>query len=121
MLTGAIKSIDDIPENDMRRRMPRFQPENFDTNLKLVTQVQELAKKKGVTPSQLAIAWVRWLSGRPGMPVIIPIPGASSPERVEENSKHVTLTDAEAEEINETLAKFEIVGTRYPAGMPVNT
>jgi pyridoxine 4-dehydrogenase len=121
MLTGAIKSLDDIPAGDMRRHMPRFQPENFEVNIKLVEQVEQLAKKKGVTPAQLAIAWVRWLSGRPGMPVIIPIPGASSPERVEENCKDIKLTDEEAEEINDTLAKFEVVGTRYPAGAPVNT
>jgi pyridoxine 4-dehydrogenase len=121
MLTGAIKSLDDIPVGDMRRHMPRFQPENFEVNIKLVKQVEQLAKKKGVTPAQLAIAWVRWLSGRPGMPVIIPIPGASSPERVEENCKDIKLTDQEAEEINDTLAEFEVMGTRYPAGAPVNT
>jgi pyridoxine 4-dehydrogenase len=121
MLTGAIKSPDDIPDGDHRRHMPRFQPENFEVNLKLVSQVEQLAKKKGITPAQLAIAWVRWFSERPGMPVIIPIPGATKPEQVVENCTDVKLTDEEAEQINDTLTKFEVAGTRYPAGAPVNT
>lgn len=56
MLTGQIKSPDDIPEGDFRRTMPRFSKENFETNLELVRQVQELAKNKDCTPAQLAIA-----------------------------------------------------------------
>jgi pyridoxine 4-dehydrogenase len=119
MLTGQIKSPEDIPEGDFRRHFPRFQPENFDINMQLVKQVGELAAKKGVTPAQLAIAWVRAHSGRPGMPVIIPIPGATTVERVEENSKLVDLTEEEFNEINATLSKFEVKGGRYPDGMPI--
>lgn len=121
MLTGQIKSIDDLPEGDMRRHFPRFQPEAFAVNLQLVGQVEALAAKKGCTPAQLAIAWCRALSRRPGMPTIIPIPGATTVERVEENATPVELTDGEMAEIDETLARFEVAGTRYPAGAPIDT
>ncbi|KAF6839885.1 pyridoxal reductase [Colletotrichum plurivorum] len=121
MLTGEIKSIDDIPEGDFRRMMPRFQPDTFDINMKLVKQVQDLAAKKGVTPAQLAISWTVALSKKPGMPEIIPIPGATTAARVNENAKLVELTEEELAEIDATLAKFEVVGGRYPAGAPVNT
>ncbi|KKK12444.1 hypothetical protein AOCH_000426 [Aspergillus ochraceoroseus] len=106
MLTGQIKKLEDIPEDSMMRRYPRFQPGNFEINLQLVEQVEAMATKKGCTPAQLAINWVRALSRRPGMPTIIPIPGATTVERVEENSKLIELTDEEMEEIDTTLAKF---------------
>ncbi|KAK2042953.1 aldo/keto reductase [Colletotrichum somersetense] len=121
MLTGQLKTLDDIPQGDMRRHMPRFQPDTFGINIKLVEQVEELARKKGVTPAQLAIGWTMALSRRPGMPEIIPIPGATTAERVNENAKLVELTDEEMGEIDATLAKFEVVGGRYPDGAPVNT
>lgn len=121
MLTGQIKSVDDLPEGDFRRRFPRFQPENFAVNLQLVAQVEALAAKKGCTPAQLAIGWVKALGRRPGMPVIIPIPGATTAERVKENTVEVDLTDDEMAEIDATLAKFEVQGGRYPTGMPTNT
>jgi pyridoxine 4-dehydrogenase len=121
MLAGQFKKWDDIPDGDFRRTHPRFQPGNFEVNLELVSQVEALAKKKGCTPSQLAIGWVLGLQRRPGMPTIIPIPGATTVERVEENSKVVGLTDEEMAEIDSTLAKFEIQGGRYPDHAPVNT
>ncbi|KAF5026955.1 hypothetical protein F66182_985 [Fusarium sp. NRRL 66182] len=110
MLTGEIKSLDDIPRHDIRRLFPRFQPDTFDINLKLVDQIKELATKKGCTPAQLALSWCTALSRRPGMPVIIPIPGATTEERVAENSVQVELTDEEMDLIDETLSKFEIAG-----------
>ena len=120
-MTGQIRSPDDLPEGDFRRFFPRFQPGAFDINLQLVNQVEQLAKKKGCTPAQLAIGWTRSLSKRPGMPVIIPIPGATTAERVDENSKIVDLTLEELDEIDATLAKFEIKGDRYPSTIPTNT
>jgi pyridoxine 4-dehydrogenase len=119
MLAGRFKSPDDIPEGDFRKTHPRFQAENFDLNLQLVDQVKKLADKKGCTPAQLAIAWVRAISRRPGMPVIIPIPSGAHPDRVRENTKQVELTDAEYDEITDTLAKFEVKGNRYPTGAPI--
>ncbi len=120
MLTGQIKSIDDLPAGDMRRHFPRFHPDNFDINLRLVSQVEDLAAKKGCTPAQLAINWVRCLSRRPGLPTIIPIPGATTADRVNENAVGVELTDDEMREIDETLAKFEVKGDRYPSHVPVD-
>ncbi|OTA58453.1 Aldo/keto reductase [Hypoxylon sp. EC38] len=121
ILTGQIKKLEDIPEDSMLRRFPRYQPGNFEINLQLAAQVEEMAKKKGCTPAQLAINWTRAISRRPGMPTIIPIPGATTPERVEENSKLVEITDEEMAEIDATLAKFTPVGERYPGNVPVNT
>lgn len=121
MLTGQFKTLQDIPQGDLRKHMPRFQPGNFEVNLQLVEQVERLAEKKGCTPAQLAINWVRCLSRRPGMPTIIPIPGATTAERVRENSKIIDLSDAEMQEIDETLARFEVKGGRYPDGAPTNS
>ncbi|KAI1455982.1 Aldo/keto reductase [Annulohypoxylon moriforme] len=121
MLTGQIKKYTDIPEDSMLRMFPRFSPENFDINLQLVKQVEELAKKKGVTPGQLAINWTRMVAKRPGMPTIIPIPGATTAARVEENSKLIDLTDEEMGQIDATLAKFTPAGDRYPATFATNS
>ena len=121
MLTGKIKSRDDLSHFPMLLHFPRFSEENFDINLQLVHQLEEMAKKKSCTPAQLAISWTRCLSRRPGMPEIIPIPGATTVERVKENAVFVELTDQEMDEIDATLAKFEVKGERYPAYVPVNT
>ncbi|RYP04313.1 hypothetical protein DL765_010233 [Monosporascus sp. GIB2] len=121
MLTGQIKKFEDVPENFIRRNFPRFQPGNIEINLQLVQQVEEMAKMKGCTPAQLAINWTRALSRRPGMPTIIPIPGATTTARVMENSKQIDLTDVEMEQIDVILAKFTAAGGRYPDSMPVNT
>lgn len=114
MLTGEIKSADDIPKDDMRRHMPRFSPENFSKNLDLVKEVERLAKQKGVTPAQLAVNWTRALSKKPGNPEIIPIPGSSTEKRVLENSKDVELSEADLNEIDDILKGFTTVGDRYP-------
>ncbi|KAI1106968.1 Aldo/keto reductase [Jackrogersella minutella] len=121
MLTGQIKKYDDIPADSMLRFFPRFQPGNFEINLQLVKQVEEMAKKKSCTPGQLAINWTRAISKRPGMPTIIPIPGATTAERVEENSKLIDITDEEMAEIDVTLAKFTPAGERYPPQIAINS
>ena len=110
-----------MPANDIRHHMPRFHPENFDINLQLVRQLEALAAKKGCTPAQLAIGWGLAVARRPGMPEIIPIPGATTAERVRENYKAVEITDAEMAEIDAILARFTVVGGRYPDGVAVNT
>ncbi|KAM5353552.1 hypothetical protein ACJ41O_000202 [Fusarium nematophilum] len=121
LATGQIRSLADLPEGDFRRHMPRFQPGAFEINLQLADQVQSMAAKKGCTPAQLALGWLTSLQRRPGMPVIIPIPGATTKARVEENSVVVELTDHEMAEVDATLAKFEVVGERYPPEVPINT
>ncbi|KAF2721513.1 voltage-gated shaker-like K+ channel, subunit [Polychaeton citri CBS 116435] len=107
--------------DSMMRHFPRFQPGNFKFNMQLVEQVEKMVSKKGCTSAQLAINWTRAISNRPGMPTIIPIPGATTVERVEENSKLVDITDEEMAEIDATLAKFTTAGERYPDSIPVNT
>jgi len=112
-LTGDIKRPEDLGEDDMRKTMPRFQGEAFYENLKLVAEIEKIAAKKGVRPGQVAIAWVRAHSGKDGMPVVIPIPGSTTEARVEENTKDITLSEAEFAEINTILSKFAPVGGRY--------
>lgn len=121
MLTGQIRKFEDIPEDSPMRHHPRFQPGNFDINMQLVRHVEQMASQKGCTTAQLAINWTRMLSRRPGMPTIIPIPGATRASRVEENGRLVDLTDEEMAQIDATLAEFTTAGERYPDHVPVNT
>ncbi|KAK4132241.1 Aldo/keto reductase [Trichocladium antarcticum] len=115
MLTGQLRSPADIPPGDFRHLLPRFQPAVFETNLRLVREVERLAARRGCTPAQVAINWVLALGRRPGMPRIIPIPGASSPARVRENAVEVGLSAAEMEELEGILRVLGPVGTRYHA------
>lgn len=82
--------------------------------MELAREVEKIARKKGCAVSQVALAWVRYHSGKPGFPEILPIPGATTSSRVEENTKTVDLTEAEFKELNKAVEKFEVVGTRYP-------
>ena len=109
-LSGAIRSIDDLAEDDFRRHSPRFQGENFDKNLELVDTIEKLAKKRDVTPAQLALAWV--LSRGDD---IVPIPGTKKVARLEENARavEIELTDEERQEISDALP--EAAGDRYDA------
>ena len=120
MLSGQITKLDDLDVNDPRRHYPRFQPDTFPINIQLVDEVRKLADTKGCTPAQLAINWLRCLSSRPGMPTIIPLPGSSNEKRVRENAVVVDLTEGEMKAIDGILAKFEVVGGRYPAGWPTD-
>src|SRR5689334_18256576 len=79
-LTGRFKSIDDLPPDDYRRESPRFQGENFQKNLDLVTRVEGIARRKKCTPSQLALAWVLAQGDD-----IVPIPGTKQRKYLEEN------------------------------------
>ncbi|KAI0018428.1 pyridoxal reductase [Xylariomycetidae sp. FL0641] len=121
MLSCQYKSFDDIPADSWLKHIPRFQPPNFEHNVQLVHQVEEMARKKGCTPAQLAISWTRALSGRPGLPTIIPIPGATTAARVEENARYVELTDEDLAAIDATIKKFKPVGERYPPGVAFET
>ncbi|KAI0459587.1 pyridoxal reductase [Xylaria acuta] len=121
-LTGQIKTYEDIPGDSYLKQLPRFQPGgNFENNIKLVHQVEQLAKQKGCTPAQLAISWVRALNGRPGMPTIIPIPGATTAERVRENAKVVELTGEDMAAIDKILDGFKPIGRRYADFVPIET
>ena len=120
MLSGQIASFEDIPEKDMRRLLPRFQPPNFENNMKLVNKLEALACKKKCSPAQLALAWVVSLSRKQGMPEIIPIPGATTVQHAIENgdAANVKFSEQELREIDQILATFKVTGERYhPAGM----
>lgn len=112
-LTGEIKKYEDLAEDDGRKYFPRFQPDVFDQNLELVRELEQVAKKKGCTPAQLALAWVKQLSGKNGMPVVIPIPGATTEKRVLENMKDVELESEYLSEIDAILKKTPVLGDRY--------
>ena len=112
-LTGQVKSRDDLAEDDHRRHLPRFSEENFPKNLDLIHQLEKLAKRKGCTPGQIGVAWVKAQSERDGNPVIIPIPGATTVERVKENLVDVDLSENDLKEIDSILASTEIHGERY--------
>src|SRR3954466_8495482 len=94
-----VQSLDDVPAADYRRIFPWFSPDNITQNLALAKMVKTLANRKGCTPGQLAINWVRCLSRREGMPTIIPIPGASTAERARENGVVVDLNDDDMDAI----------------------
>ncbi|EFZ01777.1 Aldo/keto reductase [Metarhizium robertsii ARSEF 23] len=115
LLGGRVKRLDDLALDDMRRDLPRFKDENLQVNLELVQKVEALARKKGCTPAQIAINWLLALSKRPGMPVIIPIPGSSDPGRIKENAAIIDLTSEDMAEIDGMLQGFVAAGDRYPA------
>lgn len=113
-LSGQLKSVDDLPKDDFRHILPRFHPENFGKNIELVEKVQVIAEKNAITTAQLAINWVRQLSQRAGSPIFIPIPGASSGDRVKENSQVIDMTQEDLAEIDQLVDTFEASGERYP-------
>jgi aryl-alcohol dehydrogenase-like predicted oxidoreductase len=110
-LTGQIKSLDDLAPDDWRRAGPRFQPENFQKNLDLVKQIEQMAARRNVAPSQLALAWV--LSKGED---IIPIPGTKRIKYLEQNAAAATITLAPQEiaELDAALPPGAAAGTRYP-------
>lgn len=112
-LTGEIKSPDDLPNDDYRKTLPRFQPDVFGKNIEMVVKLQKLAEKQGCTPAQLALAWVEHMSGKNGLPQIIPIPGAITDKRVIENVQHIQLSESYLDEIDEILKTSEVIGGRY--------
>jgi len=108
-LSGAIKSLQEIGPNDFRRTLPRFTEENFQRNLRLVAKIEELAAAKGITPAQLALAWVLAQGDD-----IVPIPGTRRRSRLDENAAavDVQLTTQELAEIASAVPAA--VGARYP-------
>ncbi len=109
-LTGQIKRFEDFAPDDYRRNSPRFQGENFQRNLNLVKKVDEIARKKNCTPSQLALAWVL-AQGED----IVPIPGTKRVKYLEENvgALDVQLTAEDLAEIEKILPKGAVSGERY--------
>jgi aryl-alcohol dehydrogenase-like predicted oxidoreductase len=115
-LSGRIRSVDDLDENDFRRHNPRFQGENFTRNLQLVDRVREIAEEKGVTAGQLALAWVMAQSDRDGRPTIVPIPGTTRVAHLEENAAaaDIELTEDDLRRLDEAAPVGAAAGERYP-------
>jgi aryl-alcohol dehydrogenase-like predicted oxidoreductase len=116
-LSGRFRSPDDLCEDDFRRENPRFQGENFESNLALIERVEELAAEKDVTPSQLALAWV--LAQGDG---IVPIPGTTRVEHLEENvaALEIELTDDDLRELESVFPMGAAAGDRYADMSSVN-
>jgi len=114
-LTGRFKSIEDMPEDDTRSaRFPRFAEENFMKNVELADKVREVADEKGVTPGQLALAWLL-AQGED----IVPIPGTKRRKYLEENAgvADVTLTQDDLRRIEEAMPRGSAAGERYSEEM----
>jgi aryl-alcohol dehydrogenase-like predicted oxidoreductase len=112
-LTGRFTKFEDLPEDDFRRRQPRFQGENFQKNLDLVRHVERVASKKGCTPAQLVLAWLLHQGDD-----IVPIPGTKRVDYLEDNvgALGVTLTEADLERIDKVFPKGVAAGERYLEG-----
>lgn len=113
-LTGAMDDSTELDSNDFRNSIPRFAPENRKANLALVNLLREVADKKNGSPAQVALAWL--LAQKPW---IVPIPGTTRLDRLEENLASATmqLAPAELQEIEGALSQIEIKGDRYPAAI----
>ncbi len=110
-LTGQFMKLEDLPEGDRRRAFPRFQGENLERNLKLAEKIGSLAKQKGCTPAQLALAWVL-AQGED----VVPIPGTKRRQYLEENvaSVNIELSAADLKEISSAAPPGAAAGMRYP-------
>ncbi|MEQ8971657.1 MAG: aldo/keto reductase [Coleofasciculus sp. C1-SOL-03] len=116
-LSGRITSPEDLAPDDYRRSSPRFQGENFSKNLQLVERIKEIAQEKGVTPSQLAIAWLLAQGDD-----IVPIPGTKHRRYLEENVEGttITFTQDQLQRIDEVAPQNIAAGDRYPDMSSVN-
>ncbi|KAK9358521.1 NADP-dependent oxidoreductase domain-containing protein [Lipomyces starkeyi] len=111
-LTGAYTKPEDFPEGDWRRAQPRFQKENLDAKLKLLEEFKNIAGKKNATRGQVALAWLIAKG-------VIPIPGTTKLDRLEENIKaaYVQLTKDEFDEITEFVQNADVAGDRYSSSL----
>ncbi len=109
-LTGKFQTYEDLPEGDYRRTNPRFQGANFQKNLDLLRAIEEMARVKGITPSQLALAWVLAQGND-----IVPIPGTKRTNYLEQNADaiKVNLTAEELRRIEEVFPAGATAGERY--------
>jgi len=116
-LTGQVKRAEEYPENDFRRGDPRYQGENFDANVRAAGAVREMAQRKGVTPGQIALAWLLHKG-----PDIVPIPGTKRRTYLEENvgAVNVSLDTNDMATLDAALAPEKISGPRYNARQMAN-
>ena len=116
-LTAKMKSVDILAADDFRRRGPRFQDENLEKNLALLGPIEALAKEKGATPAQIALAWVMAKGEE-----IVPIPGTKRRTYLEENlaAAEIRLTAADVHHLDEAVPRGATAGARYPDMSTVN-
>jgi aryl-alcohol dehydrogenase-like predicted oxidoreductase len=112
MLTGRFHSPDELERNDWRRNHPRYQPDNFARNRRIVDAIEGLAQRRGVTPAQLALAWVLARGD-----FIVPIAGTTGTAHLEENlaAQDITLDAADLAELDGIAPVGAAAGDRYPA------
>jgi aryl-alcohol dehydrogenase-like predicted oxidoreductase len=110
-LTGKLKSMDALPETDNRKHQPRFQGDNFQRNLDLVSRIEEMAADKRCTPAQLVLSWLFYQGGN-----IVPIPGTKRRVTLNENANavHVRLTDEDVGRLRKLVPPEAVAGERYP-------
>jgi aryl-alcohol dehydrogenase-like predicted oxidoreductase len=109
-LTGAVKRAEEYPETDFRRNDPRYQGKNFDANMRAASVVRDMAKRKGGTPAQIALAWLLHKG-----PDIVPIPGTKRRRYLEENvaSADVSLSAEDIASLDAALSPENVAGPRY--------
>jgi aryl-alcohol dehydrogenase-like predicted oxidoreductase len=110
-LTGSITSVNELPADDMRRGLPRFNDGNLERNLKIVDALRKVASAKGVTAGQLALAWVQHQGDD-----VVPIPGTKRRKYLEENvaSVEIELSEEDLKAIEEAAPAEAVAGARYP-------
>jgi aryl-alcohol dehydrogenase-like predicted oxidoreductase len=111
MLTSTVRSLDELAEDDFRRTLPQWQPENLPRNLALADKVRAVAEDMGATPVQVALAWLL-AQGKH----IVPIPGTRKIANLEENvgAVELTLTAEQKEAIEAAVPADQVAGERYP-------
>jgi len=116
-LSGRIKSVEDLEQNDYRRQNPRFKDQNFEKNFELVKRVERIAREKQVTPAQLALAWLLAQGDD-----IVPIPGSRRIQHLEENAAaaNIELSKEDLAQIDEAAPQGVTAGDRYPDMSRVN-
>ena len=117
-LSGRFRTPEDLPQDDFRRNHPRFQGENFQRNLELVERVQAIAEEKGVTPGQLALAWVLHQGED-----LVPIPGTKRVRYLEENvaAADIALSEEDLRRLDEAAPVGATAGDRYADMSPIDT
>ncbi|MEV1171316.1 aldo/keto reductase [Nonomuraea sp. NPDC049784] len=111
LLSGALPPVDELPEDDVRRWMPRISGEGGERNAALVTEVRKIADAAGITPAQLALAWVLAQGDD-----VVPIPGTKRLKYLEENAAaaDITLTAGQLDALTRAIPTDAVTGTRYP-------
>jgi aryl-alcohol dehydrogenase-like predicted oxidoreductase len=117
-LTGAVRSVDDLEEDDFRRFSPRFQGDNLEANIRIVEVVDRIATGLGATPAQVALAWLQ-AQGAGFAPGMVPIPGTKRRKYLEENVGSLAFT-LDADALRDIDALAPPVGDRYANMTPLN-